>query len=245
MTSTRLTRERSNQDADNSARRRRILEAAFAAFTKSGYAATSTLEIATRAHVSKRALYQLFSSKQEMLAACITERARRLQLPAEVPSARDRDELLRVLTTIGARLLREVSAPAVIAVFRLAIAEAMGAPEVASTLDSIGRETSRAVLREIMAKAQSAGLVDGRPAEMAEQFAGLLWGNLIVSLLLCVAEQPTEKEIARRAGTAAAGFLKLYDRPKGHRAVGEKPAADIKDATDATARCDPLHAVKE
>jgi AcrR family transcriptional regulator len=105
--SRRPTRERSNQDADKPPRRRRILEAAFAAFTKSGYAATSTLEIATRARVSKRALYQLFSSKQEMLVACITERARRLQLPAEVPSARDRDELTRVLTTIEARLLQQ------------------------------------------------------------------------------------------------------------------------------------------
>jgi len=35
----------------------RIIGAAFAAFMKNGYAATSMLEIATRAKVSKRDLY--------------------------------------------------------------------------------------------------------------------------------------------------------------------------------------------
>ena len=50
-------------EADDIAVRRRILEAAFAAFTKSGYAAASTLEIATRARVSKRELYALVGNK--------------------------------------------------------------------------------------------------------------------------------------------------------------------------------------
>ncbi len=46
--------------------------------------------------------------------------------------------------------MREVSDPHVVAVFRLAIAEAIQAPEVARTLDVVGRETSRAALRHIM-----------------------------------------------------------------------------------------------
>src|SRR5215471_3788537 len=45
------------QEGGETAVRERILEAALAAFMKSGYAATSTLEIATRARVSKRELY--------------------------------------------------------------------------------------------------------------------------------------------------------------------------------------------
>ena len=52
--------------------RERILLAAFAAFIERGYAETSTLEIATRAKVSKRELYALFGNKQAMLVACIT-----------------------------------------------------------------------------------------------------------------------------------------------------------------------------
>ena len=193
--------------------RERILKAAFAAFMKSGYAMTSTLEIATRAHVSKRELYAIVGNKQEMLIACISERAKRLEVSADLPGLRDRETLTQVLATFGAKLVREVSDPTVIAVFRLAIGEAVQAPEVARALDSIGRETSRAALRKIMAEGQAAGLLTGRPADLAQQFAGLLWGDLLVSLLLGVAKRPNPRKIARRARDSAAAFLQLHPIP--------------------------------
>jgi AcrR family transcriptional regulator len=190
--------------------RERILEAAFAAFKKRGYAATSTLEIATCARVSKRELYALVGNKQEMLIACIGERAKRLEVPADLPVPRDRETLAQVLVSFGTTLVREISDPAVIAVFRLAIAEVTQAPEVAQALDSIGREASRAALCKIMAQAQASGLLTGRPAELAEQFGGLLWRDLMVSLLLGVTERPNPREIAARARDAAAAFLQLH-----------------------------------
>jgi AcrR family transcriptional regulator len=195
---------------EETAVRDRILDAAFAAFTKSGYATASMLEIATRARVSKRELYALVGNKQEMLVACISRRARRLEVPADLPVACDRETLQKVLSSFGARLLREISDPTVIAVFRLAIAEAVQSPEVARSLNSIGRETSRAALRKIMAQAQESGLLSGHPGELGEQFAGLLWRDLMVSLLLGVAERPTTREITDRARDAAAAFLKLH-----------------------------------
>ena len=190
--------------------RGRILEAAFAAFMQNGFAATSTLEIATRARVSKRELYSLVGNKQEMLIACIRERARRLRAPVDLPVPHDRETLAQVLTSFARQLVREISDPAVIAVFRLAIAEAIRAPEVARALDSIGRETSRAALRKIMTRARAAGLLEGRPSELANQFGRLLYGDLIVSLLLGVVDPPTPREIAGRARDAAAAFLKLH-----------------------------------
>ncbi|RKT14279.1 TetR family transcriptional regulator [Paraburkholderia sp. RAU2J] len=191
----------------------RILDAAFASFMASGYAATSTLEIATRARVSKRELYALVGNKKEMLVACISARATRLQVPADLPVPHDRETLANVLTFLGTQLVREITDPTVIAVFRLAIAEAVHAPEVAQALDSTGRETSRAALRQIMARAQASGLLNGRPAELAEQFSGLLWGNLMVSLLLGVAERPNSREVAARARNATAAFLQLHPLP--------------------------------
>jgi len=193
--------------------RERILEAAFAAFMKTGYATTSTLEIATRARVSKRELYARVGNKQEMLIACIRDRARRLDVPADLPVLRDRGVLAQVLTSFGTKLVHEISDPAVIAVFRLAISEVVQAPEVAQVLNSIGRETSRAALRNIMARARASGLLTGPPAELAEQFAGLLWRDLMVSLLLGVAERPSPRQIAGRAPDATAAFLQLHPRP--------------------------------
>ena len=192
--------------------RERILDAAFAAFMERGYAATSTLEIATRARVSKRELYAVVGTKQEILVACISERATRLRVPADLPVPRDRETLAKVLIAFGSQLLREITDPTVVTVFRLAIADAVRAPEVAQALDSIGREASRTALRQIMTQAQAAGLLEGRPADLAERFGGLLWGNLMVSLLLGVAERPSPREIATRARDATAAFLQLHSK---------------------------------
>jgi len=148
-----------------------------------------------------------------MLIACISERAKRFDVPADLPVLRKRETLEQVLVSFGTKLVREISDPTVIAVFRLAIAEAVQAPEVARALNSIGREASRAALRKIMAEAHAAGLLTGRPAALAEQFAGLLWRDLMVSLLLGVSERPNPHEIAGRAHEAAAAFLQLHPLP--------------------------------
>src|SRR3982074_743541 len=163
MMATRSTSDARREAADETPARERILDAAFSAFMEGGFAETSTLEIATRARVSKRELYALVGSKQDMLVACIAARAKRLQAPADLPEPQDRETLAQVLTAFGAQLLRETSDPTVVAVLRLAIAEAVRAPEVARALTSAGIETSRAALRDIMGSAQSPGLLRGQP----------------------------------------------------------------------------------
>jgi AcrR family transcriptional regulator len=204
---------RARKSSGEAAVRERILAAAFEAFQERGYAATSTLEIATRARVSKRDLYTLVGNKQKMLIAAIGARAKRLQAPADMPTLSDRATLAQVLTAFGSQFVREVSDPDVVAVFRLAIAEAIQAPEVARTLDSLGRETSRAALRHIMTQAGAAGLIAGHPADLAEQFAGLLWRDLMISLLLGVARRPNPRAIEARARGAAEAFLGLHPIP--------------------------------
>src|SRR5438067_6023515 len=97
--------------AEGTGVRNRILGAAFSAFMEGGYAQTSTLEIATKARVSKRELYSLFGNKQAMLIACIAERAQRLKVPIDLPELRDRNTLDKVLTAFGAKLLTETSDP--------------------------------------------------------------------------------------------------------------------------------------
>src|ERR1700693_6235375 len=99
----------------------RILGAAFKAFTEKGYAATSTLDIATRAKVSKRDLYANFVSKHAVLVACIKSRAERRRLPPTLPIPGSRQMLASTLTAFATNLIRETSHPPVIATFRLAI----------------------------------------------------------------------------------------------------------------------------
>jgi AcrR family transcriptional regulator len=193
--------------------RGRILEAAFSAFAEHGFADTSTLEIATRARASKRELYAEFGSKQDMLVACIRQRAERLKLPVDLPDIADRATLEQALVAFGTQLLREVSDPAVVAVFRIAIGETVRAPEVAQTLADVAIAASREALREIMRRAIDAGLLGGGAPEMAEHFFGLLWGSRMIGLLLNIAERPSPKESAARAEKAAAIFLLVYPAP--------------------------------
>lgn len=192
----------------------RILGAAFEAFTGEGYAATSTLDIARRAKVSKRDLYRNFGSKHAVLAACIRSRAERMQALPDLPAPRDRQMLTATLTAFAAKLVREVSEASVIAVFRLAIAEASRSPEIAQTLDAAGRRGARDALAGLLASAQSSGLLGpGDPTEMAAQYLGLLWEGLMVGLLLGVTQAPGPAEAELRAGRATTAFMRLHPAP--------------------------------
>jgi AcrR family transcriptional regulator len=196
----------------------RILGAAFKAFTEQGYAATSTLDIATVAKVSKRDLYAKFGSKHAVLVACIKSRVDRMRLAPDLPAPRSREMLAATLTAFATNLVRETSHPPVIAVFRLAIAEATRSPEIAQTLDTAGRNATRGALAGLFTSAQAAGLIgQGEPVEMAMQYFGLVWEGLMVGLLLGVAATPGPVEAERRANKATAAFMQLHPDPAKER----------------------------
>ena len=190
--------------------RGRILEAAFSAFTEDGYAAASTLEIATRAKVSKRDLYTLVGSKHELLIACITDRAGHLGASLGLPEISDRASLERALIAFAEQQLRIVSDPKAIAMFRLAIAEAKRAPEIAHALETIAREAGRASLFKIVSRAVELCFLAGDSLEMVGTFMALLFGNVLITWLLDVAAPPTPRNMKQRARSVTSAFLTLY-----------------------------------
>jgi len=194
--------------------RDRLLGAAFSAFTERGYEGASTLDIATRAKVSKRELYALFDNKHAMLAACIAERAKRMRLPLKRPAVDDRNALAAALKMFGIAIVRGVCDPKVLAVYRLAIAESDSSPEIARLLDKAVRQTNRAALIELLTAAQADGLIGAvEPATMAAQFFALIWGDLLVRLLLRVTKVPNPNEIEQRVETATEIIMALYPGP--------------------------------
>lgn len=191
--------------------RERVLAAAFSTFRDRGFAGASTLEIATRAKVSKRDLYALFDDKQAMIAACIEERAKRMRAPLALPTPQTPAELAATLTAFGTAVLRGVCDGDVLAVYRFAIAESERTPAIARALDSIGRQANRAALVRLLQEAQSRHLLrQGDAAAMAEAFFAALWNDLLIRLLLGVVSAPTPKDIERRAHGATELLLKLY-----------------------------------
>ena len=112
-----------------------------------------------------------------------------------------------------ATVVREVSHPHVVAMFRLAIAEAEHSPEVAQTLNE-RRSVNRGAIAELLGMAQAAGILgDGDQEQVMERFFALLWGDLMLSRLLGAAKAPKPADIEKRARTAAEGLLKLHPNP--------------------------------
>jgi AcrR family transcriptional regulator len=190
--------------------RERVLQAAFAAFMEKGYAATSTLEIAKRAKVSKRDLYQICDNKPTLLREAIAHRTQRMRLPLELPPATDRKGLATTLNAFGRAMLQGLCDPAVRAVFRLVISETVPAPDVSRALER-GRSASRAALVQTFARAQSDGLIgEGDPSIMAADFLSLLIGDLMMQMLLRLTEPPSQSAVEKRAREATEKTLSLY-----------------------------------
>jgi AcrR family transcriptional regulator len=190
--------------------RGRVLKAAFALFTERGFAGTSMLEIATHAKVSKRDLYALFADKHALLKDCIEQRAHAMRraLDPATPLPADKPALSAMLTEFGAEILRAVSRPEVLMLYRLAISESDRAPDVARLLDAAGRQANIDALSEFITRAQARGLVDaGDPVMLATRYTVLLWGDLLVRLLLRVREVPDAAEIALRARGATDALM--------------------------------------
>lgn len=194
--------------------RRRVMEAALASFMDKGFAGTSTLDIATRAKVSKRDLYLFSAGKSELLRHAIAERVGRLRLPSELPAATSREGFAAALAAFGLAVLNGVCDRTVLALYRFAAVEAENAPEIARMLEALGRDAGSVALGRALSRAQADGFIGaGDPAAQADDFAALLWGDLLLRLVLRLAEAPPQTVLERRAHEATEKFMKLYGGP--------------------------------
>jgi AcrR family transcriptional regulator len=192
-------------------RRRAMLIAAVNVLMEQGYARASTLEIATRARVSKRELYAEFGSKRGILEALIATSAARMQVPLQPAEIGDRHALAAALTSYGISALTTLTNPYVLAMYRLAIAEAPANTELGSILDASGRQPNRQALVQIISRGQAAGFLGpGEPDRIALEFFSLLMGDLMVWQLLDVERAPGAAQIRAKAEAATMAALKLH-----------------------------------
>ena len=192
-------------------RRRAMLIAAFQVLMERGYAKASTLEIATRAKVSKRELYAEFGNKNGILQALIASTAEHMQTPLMPAEMGDRQAFTAALTAYGVAALGALTSPVVLATNRLAIAEAPAVGELGRILDESGRQPNRRALTKIMRRAQTAGLMGpGDPERIGGEFFSLLVGDLMIWLLMGVSAPPDAAEIRTRAARAAEAVLTLH-----------------------------------
>ena len=116
---------------DEFERRRRLIDAAEHVFLQMGYGAASVDEIARRAGMSKKTIYRVFEAKQDLFAAVIDGRRDELAGIIEGEGSDDARPPEEVLGGFLRRIARFVLAPRQAALYRLVVAEAQRAPELA------------------------------------------------------------------------------------------------------------------
>lgn len=196
----------------NGSARSRILNAAFEVLSEHGYSATQTREIAARAKVSKRDIYNEFGSKDGIFAALIAARAELMRRPAGKPAFESREAFAATLRQVGGAFLEQFHEPGVVSMFRLAIASAGDSPELARILERNAFRPNQRALTDMMAAAIKAGILTGDASRLAARFFALLTGADYLEVLLGIAEPPKPRELARHSADVADAFLRLHGR---------------------------------
>lgn len=187
-------------------RRAAIIHAAMAIIVDEGWHKASMIAVASRARVSKETLYTLFGNRAGLFAALVGANAQTVA-PPDPDAPCD-----AALAAWGADLLAMMLGRAAIAINRVAIAEALRAPDLARMLAAHGREAVLPQLAQWIARHQARGVLraDADPAQAAGDFLALLKGDAQLDRLLGLPAQP---DMAGRARHATAQFLRLYAMP--------------------------------
>jgi len=202
-----------------------IMTAAMAHFLEHGYSNGSVDGIAAEAGVSKRTIYNLFESKEEVFRAVVAESfriAERFTASLAAASLAPTDgggpgrPIAEVLEELAVAHARAVLDPRVIRLRRLLIGEAERFPELAAEYYERAPQTVMTALEQVLRRYRESGELS-IPEELvpiaAEQFAFLVLGARLDRALFFSAEDaglPSAPEIAERARAGARAFHRAY-----------------------------------
>jgi AcrR family transcriptional regulator len=184
----------------------RILrEAAETVFLRDGYVAANMDEVARRAGMSKRTLYQYYPSKAALFEATIEAAL----APLHLDSTLEREPDLAVaLTGMLVAAARHLLALRQTAIFRLVISEVQRSPELAEAFHRASFAHGTWPLERRIAAEMERGTLDVPGAEDgAKLLYGMALGAVQLKMLLGLRGQPEEAEIAKLARQAVAIFL--------------------------------------
>jgi TetR/AcrR family transcriptional repressor of mexJK operon len=187
-----------------------ILEAAKKSFLAHGFGAVSMEAIAREAQVSKATVYAHFSSKEELFGAVI---GRECEHRFAGLSLRELDprEAGASLAVLGRRFLELILSPDAIALHRIILGEVTRFRQLGEVFWNAGPERNLRQIAAFMEEAAAAGtLALEDPRLAAEQFVGLVRGEVQLRRLLCLEGEAGPGAVAPAVDSAVATFLRAY-----------------------------------
>lgn len=188
-------------------RRRAIVEAATAIFLESGFAGTTLDKIIERSGGSRRTLYEHFGNKEGLFSAVlcrccerVLESVNELDLYAMPP----RD----ALTLIGERVLRSLTEPNAVAVYRAVVSEVSRFPEIGDIFYKHGPMVGYGRLADYLRHQASIGALKVRDPEIgARQFIEMVKSDLHLRCIFYPGFVPDDAAIRHHVSEAVETFL--------------------------------------
>jgi TetR/AcrR family transcriptional regulator, regulator of autoinduction and epiphytic fitness len=192
-------------------KREAILEAAVEEFKQKGFQGTSMDKIADRAKVSKRTVYNHFSSK-EVLFAEITEVVWHKSLAATQLSYHSDRPLSDQLTDIAEQELTLLDSTNFVSMSRVLLAECFHSPELAQQTMVRMTQSESGLKRWLEDAIQDQRLVNVNTDFAATQFLSLLKAFAFWPQAIWHASFPPAEERKQIIGSAVEMFLKQYQQ---------------------------------
>ncbi|MBS4075963.1 TetR/AcrR family transcriptional regulator [Ameyamaea chiangmaiensis] len=193
-------------------RRDRIIDAATSVLCANGYHAASMDKVAQKSGMSKKTLYQMYPSKQDLFEAVIEDRIfrpKRVQVRGELGLE---EQLVHLLIDMGNAIIDEDH----LSLVRALIADASHSEDIRRILrNQIEISHKKNILWVWMHDQKAAGRLDiDDPQEAARQMFGMSVGELLLGSLMCCYDVPSPEERAVSIRRAVRLFL---------RAVAQSP----------------------
>lgn len=193
---------------DDAARRKRLVAAAEHVFVEMGYGAASMDGIARCAGMSKKTIYQVFETKQDLFVAVIDSRRNELAAMIEGEGSNDSRKPEDVLRQFLRQIARFVLAPRQAALYRLAVAESQRAPELANAFYREGSTKVCSPLTEWLAAQHQRDILHvPDPTSAAKMLFSMAVAELQMRLLIGECREPDEAAIDERVDYAVRVFL--------------------------------------
>jgi AcrR family transcriptional regulator len=214
--------------ADELERRKlKVMEVATDMFVGRGYAATTLLDIAKKAGVATRTLYQHFGDKEAIFREVIFARD---TARIEPPVLEEGEDLVAALRKAGHYSYEVALRSRSIELMRLMIAESARFPELMSQVaTAIFTRFTGNVARLFRQLADQGLIPDGDHDLSASLFVDLLLGNRTVMIYFgWVSSAPTEEDIEVKVDLFIKGRFNAADGKKGGKPAGKAKSAKRK-----------------